>query len=77
MTPAGRLLLWRATAVPDDAGAAPGTLVPTASGLLGIATGGGILLPTEVQPDNRRAMPWPAFLHGSRLTAGMQCTEMS
>ena len=76
MTPAGRLLIWRATALPDHADESPGTLV-TASGSLAIATGEGLLLPAEVQPDNRRPMPWPDFLRGSRLTPGTRLTELS
>jgi methionyl-tRNA formyltransferase len=76
MTPAGRLLIWRATILPDGANAAPGTLVP-ASGSMAIATAHGLLLPTEVQPDNRRPMPWPDFLRGSRLPAGTHFTELT
>ena len=75
MTPAGRLVIWRATALPGPNGLVPGTLAPTSTGPLGIATGDGILLPTEVQPDNRRAMSWTDFLRGSRLAAGLRLTE--
>ena len=75
MTPAGRLLIWRATAVPQRSEAQPGTLV--ASGpTLGIATGEGLLLPVQVQPENRRAMGWEDFLRGARLTAGACVTEI-
>jgi methionyl-tRNA formyltransferase len=35
-----------------------------------IATGDGLLLPLEVQPENRRAMPWPDYLRGARLAEG-------
>jgi len=77
MTPAGRLLIWRATAMPGPSGSAPGTLVPAPTRPLGIATGAGLLLPTEVQPDNRRAMRWSDFLHGSHLTPTTSLTEMS
>jgi len=77
MTPTGRLLVWRAIAIPDAFDAAPGTLVRLASGAAAIATGAGALLPTEVQPENRRAMPWHDFLRGSRLTPGTSLTEMT
>ena len=30
----------------------------------------GLLVPVEVQPENRRAMPWADYLHGVRLAAG-------
>jgi len=75
MTPPGRLLIWRATAVPQASEAEPGTLV--ASGpTLGVATGEGLLLPVQVQPENRKAMGWGDFLRGARLTAGARITEI-
>jgi len=75
MTLAGRLLIWRATAVPQASEAEPGTLV--ASGpTLGVATGEGLLLPVQVQPENRKAMGWGDFLRGARLTAGARVTEI-
>ena len=102
VTPAGRLLVWRATALPAaGVTAPPGTLVPTppplspqgrgqgeglkgegfkgeglrGEGALAIVTGDGLLLPLEVQPENRKAMPWPDFLRGVRLSAGARVTE--
>ncbi len=90
VTPAGRLLIWRATATPAPGpAAAPGTLVPSPSSgalspqgrgrgeelVLAIATGDGLLLPLEVQPENRRAMSWSDFLRGARLAAGARVTE--
>jgi methionyl-tRNA formyltransferase len=74
MTPVGRLVIWRARTRPGAAPAPPGTLVPS-EGLLGIATGAGILLPLEVQPENRKTMPWADFLRGARLERGAQVTE--
>lgn len=100
-TPAGRLLIWRATTVPHPSDAAPGTLVEAPSpqpspqrgegaegnplprwgrglgeGALCIATGKGLLLPTEVQPENRKAMAWEDFLRGARLPPGARATEI-
>jgi methionyl-tRNA formyltransferase len=107
MTPAGRLLVWRATAIPVPAlTASPGTLVPSplplsplgrgegegpkgegpkgeglkgeglkGEGVFAIATGDGLLLPLEVQLDNRKAMPWADFLRGARLQAGARVSE--
>lgn len=86
LTPVGRLLIWRAMALPDTAPSLPGTLVPSplspegrgqprGEGLLGIATSSGILLPLEVQPDNRKAMPWQDFLRGARLEPGARVSE--
>lgn len=72
-TPAGRLLLWRTRALPGPAGEEPGTLVP-AGDRLGIATGDGILVPVEVQPENRRPMPWADYLRGARLGRGARVT---
>jgi methionyl-tRNA formyltransferase len=76
LTPAGRLLIWRTTAVPaSGVTEPPGTLVPLGEGLLAIATGEGLLLPLEVQPENRKAMAWADFLRGARLPAGARVTE--
>jgi len=67
--PGGLLTVWRATAVDTAPGAPPGTLVGGA-GALAIATGEGALLPSEVQPENRRPMPWADWLRGARLQPG-------
>jgi methionyl-tRNA formyltransferase len=69
LAPAGRLTLWRAGAVATPVAATPGTLV-THDGRLGIATGEGLLVPTEVQPESRRAVSWDEYLRGARLTPG-------
>jgi methionyl-tRNA formyltransferase len=69
-TEAGRLLVWRATVVPHATTLAPGTLVSSGPGATCIATGDGLLLPIEVQPESRKAMRWEEFLRGARLAAG-------
>jgi methionyl-tRNA formyltransferase len=76
LTPAGRLLLWRARAVAGPA-APGGTLVETDAGAPGIATGDGVLLPLEVQPESRRAMAWEEFLRGARLGPGARMHELA
>jgi methionyl-tRNA formyltransferase len=77
MTPAGRLLIWRAVAVPHATGAEPGTLVTSGPGALCIATGEGLLLPVQVQPENRKAMAWEDFLRGARIGPGSRITEIT
>ncbi len=67
MTPAGRLIVWRAAAVPHPGTAAPGTLVLSGPGATCVATGSGLLLPVEVQPESRKPMAWEEFLRGARL----------
>jgi methionyl-tRNA formyltransferase len=37
---------------------------------LAIATADGWLVPSEVQPENRRAMNWVEYLRGARLEPG-------
>jgi methionyl-tRNA formyltransferase len=72
-TPRGALGIWRARALPAPApGPAPGTLVetPATGGRLAIAAGEGLVLPTEVQAQNRRAVRWEEYLRGARLPAG-------
>jgi len=76
ITPAGRLIIWRAAAVPHPSKAAPGTLVATGPGATCIATGSGLLLPVEVQPESRKAMAWEEFLRGARLGPGAVVTEL-
>jgi methionyl-tRNA formyltransferase len=76
VTPAGRLLIWRAAAVPHASDAAPGSLVRSGPGATCIATGEGLLLPIDVQPENRKAMAWEDFLRGARLPPGARVTEI-
>jgi methionyl-tRNA formyltransferase len=64
-TPRGALTIWRARAVAGVA-AAPGTVLAH-EGALVVAAGDGGLLPLEVQPENRRALPWTDYLRGARL----------
>jgi methionyl-tRNA formyltransferase len=75
-TPAGRLSVWRARAISAPAPVEPGLLVAAEGGALAVATGEGLLLPIEVQPDNRRVMTWEAFLRGARLDAGARLREL-
>jgi len=76
MTPSGRLLIWRAAVVPHPARAEPGTLVASGPGAICIATGEGLLLPVEVQPESRKAVAWEDFLRGARLSVGARITEI-
>ena len=69
-TARGRIFVWRATALDEPVTAEPGEIVRAASGALAIATGSGLLLPREVQPENRRIMAWTAFLAGVRMGPG-------
>ena len=77
MTPAGRLLIWRAAVIPHAAAEPPGKLVTSGPGATCIATGDGLLLPTLVQPENKKAMAWEDFLRGARLGAGARVTSLA
>lgn len=66
-SPVGRLLIWRARAV---AGSGEPGVLTAAAGTLAVGTGEALLLPVEVQPENRRAVTWEAFLRGARLAPG-------
>jgi methionyl-tRNA formyltransferase len=68
-TPSGPLRIWRARPLTSVAAAAPGTLV-AAGDTLAVASGDGLVLPVEVQPESRRAVTWTEFLRGARLEAG-------
>lgn len=68
-SPVGRVTIWRARVRPGRA--VPGVLTEMGGGPeLGVGTGDDLLEPTEVQPENRRAMAWAAFLRGARLAPG-------
>jgi methionyl-tRNA formyltransferase len=67
-TPGGTLTLWRARAVAATSGR-PGTLVAHDE-TLAIACGNGLVLPVDVQPENRKTMRWDDWLRGARLRAG-------
>lgn len=67
-TPRGPLTIWRAralTAAPGRAGS-PGLVVPHED-TLAVVTGAGLVLPTQVQPESRRPVPWSDWLRGARL----------
>ena len=69
VTPLGPLTLWRATPWRPRCDTIPGTLVAHER-TLAITTGEGLLVPTEVQPESRRAVAWDEYLRGARLLAG-------
>jgi methionyl-tRNA formyltransferase len=70
MAPGGRLLIWRAAVRHGASPAVPGTLVDIGSEGFAIATGEDLLLPMEVQPEDRKVMSWANYLRGARLGAG-------
>ncbi len=72
-SPSGPLRIWRARPLESRDAAPPGSLV-VAGDTLAVATGDGLLLPLEVQPESRRAVAWPEFLRGARLAAGARFT---
>ena len=65
--PSGRLRIWRAR--PLAGRGEPGVLTPV-DGQVAVGTGAGLLVPLEVQPENRRVMAWDAYLRGARLAPG-------
>ncbi|MBI2204201.1 MAG: methionyl-tRNA formyltransferase [Candidatus Rokubacteria bacterium] len=67
-TPRGNLAIWRAQAA-DASLPEPGTLALHEGGPA-IVTGRGLLVPVEVQPENRRPMSWRDWLSGARLPPG-------
>jgi methionyl-tRNA formyltransferase len=79
-TPLGGLIVWRAEVARQDEEsvatprASPGTLVEHGR-TLAIVTGQELLLPVEVQPENRRSIAWADYLRGARLTPGVRFTS--
>jgi methionyl-tRNA formyltransferase len=72
-TTAGPLRIWRARTLETRDPAAPGSLV-VAGETLAVATGDGLVLPIDVQPESRRTVAWPEFLRGARLAVGARFT---
>ncbi len=78
MTPAGRLLIWRAAVVPHAATALPGTLVTSGSGRdVPSPPATDLLLPDPGAAGEPKAMAWEDFLRGARLGAGARVTELA
>jgi methionyl-tRNA formyltransferase len=69
VAPSGRLTIWRARAVEAASGNPAGTLVRLGDHLA-VAAGRDVVVPIEVQPENRRPMAWAEYLRGARLSAG-------
>jgi methionyl-tRNA formyltransferase len=68
VTPAGTLTIRRARVI-ARAERDPGRVITHDHGRV-IVTGDGLVLPLEVQPENRRPMSWDEWLHGARLADG-------
>ena len=68
---------WRALAVPHPRRGAASTLVTTGPGAIALATGDGMLLPVDVQPENRKVMAWEDYLRGARLGPGDRLAEIA
>jgi methionyl-tRNA formyltransferase len=67
----GRWIIWRAAAINDQqAHEPPGTIVPTTRDALLVATGGGHLAITELQPANGKRMTVSQYLAGHRIAPG-------
>ena len=65
------LKIWRAAARPNgSAGAAPGTILEAAGGVLRVATGDGVLELHEVQRAGGKRLAIADFLAGAGLAAG-------
>src|SRR5438093_26297 len=70
-TPAGRLVVHKASVVPTEPGDVPGSLVAQGDGLA-LTTGDGRLVLDEVQLPGRRPLGGPEFLRGQRDLLGAQ-----
>jgi methionyl-tRNA formyltransferase len=70
-TPAGRLVVHKASVAPSEPGDEPGTIVAQGDGLA-LTTGDGRLVLDEVQLAGRRPLGGPEFLRGQRELLGTQ-----
>src|SRR5437016_11469574 len=73
-----RWVLCRASAVDRPAGAAiPGTIIQASKDALVVATGGGLLAITELQPASSRRMTVSQYLAGHPLSPGLILGRMA
>ena len=73
-----RWVLCRVSAVDRPAGAAiPGTIIQASKDALVVATGGGLLAITELQPASSRRMTVSQYLAGHPLSPGLILGRMA
>jgi len=68
-----RFILHRSTPVPEDAYAAPGTVLEASGDRLRVATGSGVLQVLEIQSEGKRPMATREFLAGHAIETGAVC----
>ncbi|MBI3635084.1 MAG: methionyl-tRNA formyltransferase, partial [Candidatus Rokubacteria bacterium] len=66
---ADRVTIWRARGVGSGRINPPG-MVSRHGDDIGVATNDGVIVPVEVQPENRSRMSWPDYMRGARLAIG-------
>jgi methionyl-tRNA formyltransferase len=71
-TDGGRLRLWetRTASVPSAAKGEPGEVVEICTDGIVVASGEGLIVLTEVQPENKRRMPATDWSRGARIRCG-------
>ena len=65
-----RVKVWRAEALPDRTDAPCGTIVAVDKQRCLVATGDGLLAPTELQTEGRRALPVAEWIRGVQPKVG-------
>jgi methionyl-tRNA formyltransferase len=67
-----RWIIWRAAVIDDQRGlGTPGTILSSTPEALLVATGGGRLAITELQPANGKRMTASQYLAGHRIASGL------
>lgn len=62
------LRIWAAALLPDQANAAPGTIINSGKTSIDVATGNGVLRLTQIQPAGKKAMPAADYANARALT---------
>lgn len=71
-----RIKVWKARPVSDEVSQLePGTILKLDANSFTVATGQGVLVVMEVQPDNKKRMNAGAYVRGHQLQVGMQLTN--
>lgn len=65
-----RVKFWRAQVVAQQCNTAPGTIVVVDKNRLLIATGDGLLAPTELQTEGKKSLPVSEWLKGTQPNVG-------
>ncbi len=72
-----QIKLWASTVVPEQSNDEPGVIVAVDSNGVRVATGSGIILLQELQPESRKRMLAAEWARGSKIVSGVRFNEQT